>query len=134
MNDFPNEIDILKLNKDSDMKIMGWRPPQRPEWVKAYMKMPGPIKAQLLLLTILTTSSVLSTGLLISRRGSNTLEENILPSVESLEVGLGKGGLHLRVTGKHTTEVLQNLKPTLNLLANPISEEKSSASMQPKEK
>ena len=132
MNDFPNEIDILKLNKDSDMKIMGWRPPQRPEWVKAYMKMPGPIKAQLLLLTILTTSSVLSTGLLISRRGSNTLEENILPSVESLEVA--KEGLRLRVTGKHTTEVLQNLKPTLNLLANPISEEKSSASMQPKEK
>ena len=106
------------------MKIMGWRPPQRPELVKAYMKMPGPIKAQLLLLTILTTSSVLATGLLISRRGSNTLEENILPSVESLEVGLGNGGLHLRVTGKHTTEVLQNFRPMFNALERQYSDEK----------
>ena len=106
------------------MKIMGWRPPQRPEWVKAYMKMPGPIKAQLLLLTILTTSSVLSTALLIFKPGRGTLDANILPSVESLEVGRRKDGLHLRATGKTTTEVLQNLKPMLKLLANPYSEEK----------
>ena len=86
------------------------------------MKTPGPIKVQLLLLTILTTSSVLSTGLLISRQGSNTLEENILPSVESLEVA--KEGLRLRVTGKNTTEVLQNLKKTLKDVENPYSEEK----------
>ena len=78
------------------------------------MKTPGPIKVQLLLLMTLTTSSVLSTGLQIYKLGSNTLEENILPSVESLEVA--KEGLRLRVTGKSTTEVLQNLKPMLKLL------------------
>ena len=78
------------------------------------MKTPGPIKVQLLLLSILTTSSVLSTGLLISRQANNTLEENILPSVESLEVA--KDWLRLRVTGKSTTEVLQSLKKTLNIL------------------
>ena len=106
------------------MKIMGWKPPQRPEWVKVYMKMPGPMRVQILLLTILTTSSVLSTALLISRQGKNTSDVNILPSVESLEVGRRKDGLHLRATGKTTTEVLQNLKPMLKLLANPYSEEK----------
>ena len=98
------------------MKIMGWRPPQRPAWLKAYMKMPGPIKAQLLLLTTLTISSVTSTGLLIFKLASNTSVENTSPSVESLEVA--KEGLHLRVTGRSTTEVLQSLKKTLNILEN----------------
>ena len=105
------------------MKIMGWRPPQRPEWVKAYMKMPGPIKAQLLLLTILTTSSVLSTALLIFKPGRSTSVENILPSVESLEVA--KEGLRLRGTGRSTTEVLQSFKKTLNILENHSLKEKS---------
>ena len=104
------------------MKIMGWKPPMRPKWLREIMKMPGPIKAQLLLLSILTTSSVLSTGLLISRQGSNTLEENILPSVESLEVA--KEGLRLRVTGRSTTEVLQSLKKTLSILENHSLKEK----------
>jgi len=106
------------------MKIMGWRPPQRPEWVKVYMRMPGPMKAQILLLTILTTSSVLSTGLQISNQGKNTLEGSILHSVESLEVGKGNGGLRLRATGRTTTEVLTNLKPMLKLLESPTSSEK----------
>ena len=114
--------DLVLYIKENDMKIMGWRPPQRPEWVKAYMKMPGPIKAQLLLLTILTTSSVLSTALLIFKPGRSTSVENILPSVESLEVA--KEGLRLRVTGRSTTEVLQSLKKTLKDLENPYSEEK----------
>ena len=104
------------------MKIMGWRPPQRPAWLKAYMKMPGPIKAQLLLLTTLTISSVTSTGLLIFKLASNTSVENTSPSVESLEVA--KEGLHLRVTGRSTTEVLQSLKKTLKDLENPYSNEK----------
>ncbi len=116
------------------MKIMGWRPPQRPEWVKMIMKTPGPIKVQLLLLLTLTISSVTSTVLLISKQGKSTLDENILHSVESLEVGRRKDGLHLRVTGKNTTEVLQNLKPMLRLLANPYSSEKSSVSTVPLEK
>ena len=110
------------------MKIMGWKPPQRPEWVKEIMKTPGHIRVQLLLLLILATSSVTSTVLQISRQGKNTLEENILPSVESLEVGRRKDGLHLRVTGKTTTEVLTNLKPMLRLLVDPFSNEKYSAS------
>ena len=88
------------------------------------MKTPGPIKVQLLLLTILTTSSVTSTGLQIFRMGGNTSEENILHSVESLEVAKGNGGLRLRATGKTTTEVLQNLRPMLKLLENPNFEEK----------
>ena len=115
--------DLVLYIKENDMKIMGWRPPQRPEWVKAYKKMPGPIKAQLLLLTILTTSSVLSTALLIFKPGRGTLDANILPSVESLEVA--KEGLRLRVTGRSTTEVLQSLKKTLNILENHSLKEKS---------
>ena len=104
------------------MKIMGWRPPQRPAWLKAYIKMPGPIKAQLLLLTTLTISSVTSTGLLIFKLASNTSVENTSPSVESLEVA--KEGLHLRVTGRSTTEVLQSLKKTLNILEDHSLNEK----------
>ena len=106
------------------MKIMGWRPPQRPEWVKVYMKMPGPMKAQLLLLTILTISSASSTALLISKQAKSTSDASTLPVVESLEVAKVNGELRLRVTGNATTEVLQNLKPMLKLLANPYSEEK----------
>ena len=90
---------------------MGWRPPQRPEWVKEFMKTPGYIKVQLSLLLILATSSVTSTVLQISNQGKNISEGNILSSVESLEVGIEK--LRVRVTGKSTTEVLKNLSPML---------------------
>ena len=107
------------------MKIMGWRPPQRPAWFKAYMKMPGPIKAQLLLLTTLTISSVTSTVLLISRQGGNTLDENTSYRNESLEVVKGKDGLRLKVTGKSTTEVLTNLKETLRSLEKESLNERS---------
>jgi len=92
------------------MKIMGWKPPQRPQWVKEIMKTPGPIKVQLLLLTILTTSSVTSTALLICNRVRDTSAANTLPVVESLEVG--NAALRLRVTGNATTEVLKNLQTT----------------------
>ncbi len=53
----------------------------------------------------------------------NTSEENILHSVESLEVGNAE--LRVRVTGKSTTEVLTNLSPMLRDWAKKISEEKS---------
>ena len=87
-DNFPNEIDLINLNRRSDMKIMGWKPPQRPEWVKEFMKTPGYIKVQLSLLMILATSSVTSTALQISNQGKNISEGNILSNVESLEVGL----------------------------------------------
>ena len=106
------------------MKIMGWRPPQRPAWLKAYMKMPGPLKAQLLLLTILTTSSVSSTVLLISQQGKNTSDVSTLSKNVSLEVA--RDGLHLRVTGNDTMEALQNLVLIENFLETQRSREKSS--------
>ena len=110
--DFPNEIDLINLNRRHGMKIMGWKPPQRPEWVKAYMQIPGPMRVQLLLLLILTTSSVLSTGLQISRMVGNTSGGSTSSKNESLEVA--DAGGRVRVTGKHTTEVLRNLMKTGN--------------------
>jgi len=101
------------------MKIMGWRPPQRPQWLKEIMKTPGPIKVQLLLLTTLTVSSVTSTVLQIQSRTKNTSDVNTLPVVESLEVGNEK--LRVRVTGNATTEVLRNLKTTLQSMDETFS-------------
>jgi len=112
------------------MKIMGWRPPQRPQWVKEIMKTPGPIKVQLLLLTILTASSVTSTALLICSRVKSTSDVNTLPVVESLEVGNEK--LRLRVTGNATTVVLKNLSQTLKNLDDQFLKEKSSLSIERK--
>ena len=114
------------------MKIMGWRPPQRPAWLKAYMKMPGPIRAQLLLLTTLTISSVSSTALQISNRVGNTSDVNTFPNVVSLEVV--REGLRLRVTGKSTMEALTNLRQIESYLGTPASREKSSPSIPPKDK
>ena len=82
MNDFPNEVEFLELNKKMTMKIGKWKPPQRPEWVKEVMKTPGHIKVQLLLLTILTISSVSSTVLQITQTGGNTSVVNISGSLE----------------------------------------------------
>ena len=104
------------------MKIMGWKPPQRPQWVNEIMRIPGPMRVQLLLLATLTISSVTSTGLQIFNRVSSTSDENTLHSVESLEGGNAE--LRLRVTGNATTEVLTNLKPMLNAWVKKNSEEK----------
>ncbi len=112
------------------MKIMGWRPPQRPQWLKEIMKTPGPIRVQLLLLLILTTSSVTSTVLLICNRVRDTSAANTLPVVESLEVGNEK--LRLRVTGNATTVVLKNLSKTLQNLDETLSSVKSSVSIERK--
>jgi len=68
------------------MKIMGWRPPQRPQWVKEVMKTPGYIRVQISLLTILTISSVSSTVLQITRTVDNTSAVNISGSLELLGV------------------------------------------------
>ena len=86
MNDFPNEVELLELNKNMTIKIGKWTPPQRPQWVKELMKTPGHIRVQLLLLTILTISSVSSTVLQITQTGGNTSVVNISGSLELQEV------------------------------------------------
>ena len=43
------------------VKIFGWKPPQRPWWVKELMQYPRPVRVQLVLLLILTLSSCTST-------------------------------------------------------------------------
>ena len=90
MNDFPNEVELLELNKNMTVKIGKWKPPQRPQWVKELMRTPGHTKVQLLLLLILTTSSVLSTGLQIFRTGGNTSVVNISGSLELQEAKSAK--------------------------------------------
>ena len=113
------------------MKILGWKPPQRPQWVKEIMRTPGPIRVQLLLLLTLTTSSVLSTGLQIYTLGRNTSEENTSFRNESLEVA--DAGGRVRVTGRHTTDLLKNLMLTGNAWGRIPLPEKSSPPMQPSE-
>ena len=85
MSDFPNEIELQELNKTMTIKIGKWKPPQRPTWVKEVMRTPGHTKVQLLLLTILTISSVLSTVLLMTRTAGNTSVVNISGSLELQE-------------------------------------------------
>ena len=91
--------------------------------IREVTRTPGPIRVQLFLLTTLTASSVLSTGLQISKAVGNTSEENI--SGRNVSLVVEKEGLHLRVIGKSTTEVLTNLKPMLNDWAKKTLEEKS---------
>ena len=86
MNDFPNEVELLELNKNMTIKIGKWTPPQRPQWVKEVMRTPGHTKVQLLLLTILTISSVSSTVLLILKPVGSTSVVNISGSLELQEV------------------------------------------------
>ena len=130
--DFPNEVELAELNKRYEMKIMGWTPPQRPQWVKEIMRIPGPMRVQLLLLATLTISSVTSTGLLISRMGGSISGGSTSRSVESLEVADANG--RVKVTGRHTTEVLRNLQRTGNFWGLTVSKEKSSPSTEQKEK
>ena len=132
INEFPNEVELLELNRRKDMKIMGWTPPQRPAWVKEIMRTPGHTKVQLLLLLILATSSVTSTGLQICNRvrgisGGNTSTQNV-----SLEIV--RDGLRLRVIGKDTMEALKNLKQIDEYLETRSSNGKSSASTAPQAK
>ena len=97
--------------------------------IREITRTPGPIRVQLFLLTTLTASSVLSTGLQISKAVGNTSEENI--SGRNVSLVVEKEGLHLRVIGKSTTEVLTNLNPMLRYWEENHSREKSSPSMSP---
>ena len=85
-NDFPNEIELLELNRNMTVRIGKWKPPQRPTWVKEVMRTPGHTKVQLLLLTILTISSVSSTVLLMSKTEGSTSDVSISGSLELREV------------------------------------------------
>ena len=84
--DFPNEVELIELNRNMTVRIGKWKPPQRPQWVKEVMKTPGYIRVQISLLTILMISSVSSTVLQITRMGENISVENISGSLELLEV------------------------------------------------
>ena len=91
--------------------------------IREVTRTPGPIRVQLFLLTTLTASSVLSTGLQISKAVGNTSGENISGRNESLEVAVGK--LHLKVTGKNTMGAVLNLLQIENYLETQPSREKS---------
>ena len=84
--DFPNEVELLELNKNMTIKIGKWKPPQRPQWVKEVMRTPGHTKIQLLLLTILTISSVSSTVLLMFKQVGSISGVSISGSLELQEV------------------------------------------------
>ena len=100
------------------------------KWLKnEFTKTPGYMRVNLSLLMILATSSVLSTGLLISRQVNSTSEENIFTKNASLEVASEE--LRVRVTGKDTTEALKTLNKTLEEWAERISKEKSSQRIPP---
>ena len=98
---------------------------------KEVMRTPGPIRVQLLLLLTLTTSSVLSTGLQIYKLASNTSAENTSFKNESLEVA--DAGGRVRVTGRHTTDLLKNLMVTGNAWGRIPLPEKYSPPMQQQE-
>ena len=85
MHDFPNEVELIELNKNMTIKIGKWTPPQRPQWVKEVMRTPGHTKVQLLLLTILTISSVSSTVLLMFKPAGSTSGVSISGSLELQE-------------------------------------------------
>ena len=82
VRDFPNEVELIELNKIMTVKIGKWKPPQRPQWVKELMRTPGHIRVQLLLLLILTISSVSSTVLLTFKTVGSTSVVNISGSLE----------------------------------------------------
>ena len=102
------------------------------EWVKQIMKIPGYIKVQLSLLTILAISSVTSTGLQIYKMADNTLEESISTRNENLKEA--SDVLRQSLTGSGITEALTNLNKTLKNTVKIISEEKSYPSTKPLEK
>ena len=89
--------------------------------------------AKPLILAILAITSVSSIVLLISKPAEDTLGENTFTQEESLDLMVRTRNdeeLHLRVTGKNTTEVVQSLKPILKNLASSILGEKSCHSIQ----
>ena len=99
---------------------------------KVIMKIPGNIKVQLSLLTILAVSSVTSTGLLIYKTVGSTSEESISTRNENLKEA--SDVLRQSLIGSGITEALTNLNETLKNTVKIISEEKSSPSTKPLEK
>jgi len=97
------------------MKIMKWLKEE-------FTKTPGYMRVNLSLLMILATSSVLSTGLQISKAVGNTSEESISTRNENLREA--SDVLRQSLTGSGITEALQNLNKTLKNTVEIISEEK----------
>ena len=86
-----------------------------------------------LILAILAITSVTCIALLITPREESILVENTSGQEEGLDLMVRTKNdeeLHLRVTGRNTTEVVQNLKPILRGLASSILTEKSCHSIQ----
>ena len=93
------------------------------KWLKEeFTKTPGYMRVNLSLLMILATSSVLSTGLQISKAVGSTSEESISTRNENLKEA--SDVLRQSLTGSGITEALQNLNQTLNNLEKKYSEEK----------
>jgi len=93
------------------------------KWLKEeFTKTPGYMRVNLSLLMILATSSVLSTGLQISKAVGSTSEESISTRNESLQEA--SDVLRQSLTGSGITEALQNLNKTLKNTVEIISEEK----------
>ena len=93
------------------------------KWLKEeFTKTPGYMRVNLSLLMILATSSVLSTGLQISKAVGSTSEESISIRNESLQEA--SDVLRQSLTGSGITEALQNLNKTLKNTVEIISEEK----------
>jgi len=93
------------------------------KWLKEeFTKTPGYMRVNLSLLMILATSSVLSTGLQISKAVGSTSEESISTRNENLKEA--SDVLRQSLTGSGITEALQNLNKTLKNTAEIISEEK----------
>jgi len=92
-------------------------------WLKEeFTKTPGYMRVNLSLLMILATSSVLSTGLQISKAVGSTSEESISTRNENLKEA--SDVLRQSLTGSGITEALQNLNKTLKNTVEIISEEK----------
>ena len=93
------------------------------KWLKEeFTKTPGYMRVNLSLLMILATSSVLSTGLQISKAVGSTSEESISTRNENLKEA--SDVLRQSLTGSGITEALQNLNKTLKNTVEIISEEK----------
>jgi len=86
------------------------------------MKIPGYIKVQLSLLTILAISSVSSTALQIYKMGRSTSGESISTKNENLKEA--SDVLRQSLTGSGITEALQNLNKTLKSLEKTYSKGK----------
>jgi len=102
------------------------------KFLQSIMTIPGTTKVQLSLLLILASSSVTSTVLQISNQGRSISVGSISTRNESLEV-VDAGG-RVRVTGRHTTDLLRNLMMTGNAWGRIPLEEKSSPSTEQQEK